>query len=312
MNQNIEQYLSQLKKELSGSDRATIQDALADTEEHLRTALSTAIQDSPDISEVEALETIIEQYGQPGEVAAAYKEAEALTLPAFSGPGYGKTESIIPDDSAEPRPPDTRPFYRRFFGVVLEPRAWGALFYLFFSLATGIFYFTWVVTGLSLSAGLLVMIIGLPVAALFILSVRGLALVEGRIVEALLGVRMPRRPVYQTRSQGWWNYFKRIVSDKQTWYSMVYMLLQMPLGIFYFTLFVTLIALMVGIFLAPFAGMFYNFPVFVINDTYWYISGWTVPFIYLVGIALGLGTMHLAKALGKIHGSLARALLVRV
>ncbi len=65
MIQNIEQYLAQLKKELSGSDRATIQDALADTEEHLRTALDNAIEATPEISEADALETIIEQYGQP-------------------------------------------------------------------------------------------------------------------------------------------------------------------------------------------------------------------------------------------------------
>ena len=42
----------------------------------------------------------------------------------------------------------------RFFGVVADPRTYGALFYMLLSLATGIFYFTWVVTGTSLSVGL--------------------------------------------------------------------------------------------------------------------------------------------------------------
>ena len=67
------------------------------------------------------------------------------------------------------------------------------------SLVTGIMYFTWAVTGLSLSVGLLVLIISLPFIGLFFLSVRGIALVEGRIVEALLGVRMPRRPIFVER-----------------------------------------------------------------------------------------------------------------
>ncbi|GAJ23300.1 unnamed protein product, partial [marine sediment metagenome] len=35
--------MAELKKELSGCDRATIQDALSDAEEYLRTALSSAM-----------------------------------------------------------------------------------------------------------------------------------------------------------------------------------------------------------------------------------------------------------------------------
>jgi uncharacterized membrane protein len=37
---SVEEYLSELKKELAGSDRATVQDALSDAEEYLRTAMS--------------------------------------------------------------------------------------------------------------------------------------------------------------------------------------------------------------------------------------------------------------------------------
>jgi hypothetical protein len=83
--------------------------------------------------------------------------------------------------------------------VAADPRAYAALFYMLLSLATGIFYFTWVTVGLSLSVGLSVLIIGLPFIVLFFGSVRVLSLVEGRVVEAMLGMRMPRRPAYPTR-----------------------------------------------------------------------------------------------------------------
>lgn len=244
-------------------------------------------------------------------MAAAYKEAEAFTVPAFSGPGYGKTESIIPADSAEPRPPDTRPFYRRFFGVLLEPRAWGALFYLFISMATGIFYFTWVTVGLSTSLGLMVLIVGLPFAGLFILSVRGLALVEGRIVEALLGVRMPRRPVFQRSHRGWWHHFKAIMSDEHTWLSIIYMLLQLPLGILYFTLFIVLFSVALSGIVLPITQLGFDLPVAYINGVSYYLSGWILAGGVIAGILLGVATMHLAKAVGRLHGSLARSLLVR-
>ena len=55
------------------------------------------------------------------------------------------------------------------------------------------FYFTWAVVGASLSVSLLILIIGVPLLVLFLGSIRALAFIEGRMVEVLLGVRMPRR-----------------------------------------------------------------------------------------------------------------------
>lgn len=311
MNQGIEQYLNQLKKELAGCDRATVHDALADTEEHLRTALDAIdiTTDSP--SEAEVLADIIEKYGSPAEVAASYREMERLTPPPFSKP-----VPSVPVARAEPpvpkMPVDPRPFYSRFFGVVLESRAWSALLYLMISMLTGIFYFTWVSVGLSLSLGLLILIIGLPLAAAFILSVRGLSLVEGRMVEALLGVRMPRRAVYQRRRPGWWQWFKGTVSDRYTWLSIIYMFIQLPLGIFYFSLFICLISLLLFGFAAPFLQLFFNVPILTIGGIYYYLAAWMLPLTVIIGILIGFASLHLAKALGRWHGELARALLVRI
>jgi apolipoprotein N-acyltransferase len=100
--------------------------------------------------------------------------------------------------------------------VVIEPRAWGALLYLLFTLATGIIYFTWTVTGISVSLGLLILIIGIPIAGLFILSTRGLALLEGRMVEALLGIRMPHRPLFSPNDKGIWAKFKALTDLTNT------------------------------------------------------------------------------------------------
>ncbi|MFC1945527.1 hypothetical protein ACFLWF_02100 [Chloroflexota bacterium] len=76
MIQSINEYLNQLKKELAESDSATIQDALSDAEEHLRTALNSAIKSQPNVSEVDALTSIIEKYGPPSDVAT---DRSALT-----------------------------------------------------------------------------------------------------------------------------------------------------------------------------------------------------------------------------------------
>lgn len=304
---SIEEYLTELRKELSGSDRATIQDALSDAEEYLRTAMSNVPTDR---IQVEVLAAVIEKYGTPAEVAAAYKQIESRSLP-----------SLAVEDRIEPAPStvqpqtavkDRRSFLGRFFGVFAEPRAWGALLYLMLAMATGIFYFTWVVTGISISSGLIILIVGLPIAGLFLLSVRGIALVEGRLIEALLGFRMPRRPRYSEKNISLWQRFKNMLADKHTWFSMIYMLLQMPLGIFYFTVLVTLISVSLWLVFWPIASITMGWPVFVTPYQDYYATGWLVPLTIIAGGLLLTTTMHLAKAMGKGHGTLAKTMLVRL
>ena len=303
MIQNIEHYLAQLKKELSGCDRATIQDALSDTEEHLRTAFNNAMTDS-NISEADALARVIEKYGMPEEIAKAYRETEHRITPALA-------QDTFIDEPEETERKDERSFLRRFFGIFGDLRAWGAFLYLLLSLATGIIYFTWAVTGISLSVGLLVLIIGLPFAGLFILSVRGIGLIEGLIVEALLGIRMPRRPLFYRKTMGWWQSFKTVVSDRHTWLSLVYMILQLPLGIIYFTVFVTLIAISLYGIALPILQLGFDLPVSYVNGVSYYLVDWMLPMAVIVGILLATLTMHLSKYLGRQHGALAKALLVK-
>lgn len=301
---SIDDYLSQLKKELRGCDRATIQDALSDAEEHLRTALASAMAQDAAVSEADALSRLIESYGMPEEVAAAYREVEHRLAPALAQPSHPEEPEEVHHERGKRHP------LARFFGVFADYRAWGAFLYLLFSLATGVLYFTWVVTGLSLSAGLLVLIIGLPFTGLFILSVWGIGLVEGRIVEALLGVRMPRRPQFRRMSTGLWPRFKAIVLDGHTWLSLVYMILQLPLGITYFTVFVSLIALSLSAIAMPILQLGLHIPITIGEGPYQF-AGWMLALLVVGGVLLATLTMHLAKYVGRMHGALAKALLVR-
>ena len=311
MIKSVEQYLSELKKELSGSDPATIQDALSDAEEYLRTALDSTAGADDGVSEADTLASIIEKYGLPAEVAVAYKDIESLTPPAFSRPVYRAKEQITPVEPVEEKVPDTRPLYVRFFAVMAEPRAWGALLYMLLALGTGIVYYTWTVTGISLSVACSILVIGLPLAALFLLSVRGISLVEGRVIEALLGVRMPRRQVYSRKNIGWWERFKGMIADKYTWLSVIYMMLQLPLGVIYFTVFITLIALALSGFAIPIIQLGFDIPFHFDNNTY-FLATWFMPVVVIAGALLLILTMHLAKLVGQIHGRMAKAMLVRI
>ncbi|MHB1056429.1 MAG: sensor domain-containing protein [Rhodanobacter sp.] len=296
----IVEYLEQLRAALRGADPALVQDALYDAEEHLRAELA----EQPERSEAAMLEHVAGSYGAPDEVAEIYRDQEIRIQRALR----------------PPTPPKRRSLAGRFFGVAADPRTYGALFYMLLSLATGIFYFTWAVTGLSLSAGLSVLIIGLPFIVLFFGSVRVLSLVEGRIVEAMLGMRMPRRPVYPTQGMTLMRRIGSMFTDVHTWTTLCYMWLMLPLGIAYFTLVVTLLSVSVAFIGAPLAMLFRNdwLPGLYVNHRVlvdWgfgaHAPGWGDAIaMCVIGIALLFATLHLARGLGWLHGYIAKHMLV--
>ena len=287
-----EEYLDALKTEMKESDAALIQDAQADAREHLSVALEAAREKTPDMSEAEALKTIIEEYGTPDETASAYREIERRISPSLK-------------QTAKPSS-----FWGRVFGVYNDPRTWGSLLFMFITFVTGIIYFTWAVTGLSLSLSFLILIIGIPFAILFLLSVQGLALLEGRLVEALLGVRMPRRPLFAQPGLKWLERLKTLMTDKHTWLSLLYLVLQLPLGVLYFSLLVTLITFSLAVMAAPFAQLIWNYPIISTDLGRTFLPYWALILLVIGGFLTLTLTMHLARAIGWLHGRYAKALLV--
>jgi uncharacterized membrane protein len=290
----IAEYLTQLRKALRGADPALVQDALYDAEDHLRSELA----ENPGLDETAVLARIVTSYGAPDEVAAIYVDQEVQVAQALRAPP----------------PPPRHSALGRFFGVAADPRAYAALFYMLLSLATGIFYFTWAVTGIALSLGLSVLIFGIAFAVLFFGTVRVLSLVEGRLVEVMLGERMPRRPQYADRAKPLWQRIREMFADPRTWSTLLYMLLMLPLGVFYFALATCGIALSLGLLFAP-----------VLQFLAWSgaIDGGLVfdgeavvaplllaPLAFLLGVVLLFSMLHLARGIGRLQGNLAKHLLV--
>ena len=289
---SIDQYLSQLRDALKSEDPALVQDALYDAEEYLRAELGQ----HPGKSEADVLELIASTYGAPDEVAEAYRTTEKTVRAALKAP--------------PPKPHPTA--LGRFFAIYTDSRAWTALFYMLLSLVTGIFYFVVTVTGLSISAGLGVLIIGIPFFLLFIGFTRVLSLVEGRIVEGLLGVRMPRRPVRSAAGTTLVARIKAMLIDPRTWTTLLYLVLMLPLGVLYFVLGIVMVALSFGLIAAPLAHLLAYLGV---PDAGIQFDGWHAPWPVIlplagIGILLLTAFLHLARGLGKVHGGLARALLL--
>ena len=295
----IDAYLDALRAALSGADPALVQDALYDAEEFLRSELA----EQSGQSEAAVIAKVASSYGAPDEVASIYRDTEYKVRRAIEPPKATARRSLV----------------GRFFGVAADPRTYGAIFYLLLSMATGIVYFTFVTTGLSLSAGLAVLIIGIPFFLLFLGLTRVLSLVEGRIVETMLGTRMPRRPLYSDRTVGWMDRIKEMLSDVRTWSTILYLFLMMPLGIAYFTLTVTGFSLALAFTAAPL--------LYIAGDLGWlgaHVHAGDVelgllnlppvialPLLFVTGVILLFTMMHLARGIGHVHGAIAKSLLVR-
>ncbi|MGA9333750.1 MAG: sensor domain-containing protein [Rudaea sp.] len=295
----IAEYLEQLRSALKGADTALIQDALYDAEEHLRSEM----HENRGIAEAELLAKICASYGAPEEVAEIYVDKEVIVRQALRAPPPARRRTAL----------------GRFFAVGADPRAYSALFYMLLSLATGIVYFTWTVVGLSLSLSLSILIFGIVVAVMFFGTTRVLSLVEGRIVEVMLGERMPRRPVFAEsdlplRSRIW-----RMFTDPRTWSTLLYFVLMLPLGIFYFTVAVVGIALSLSFTFVPLVHLGWMLGIVRIdwanhvriNDTLtlpWQLAD---PLLFVLGIGLLFVVLHLARGIGKFQGALAKALLVK-
>jgi uncharacterized membrane protein len=292
--ETVRAYLDALQRALKGASPGLISDALTDAEDHLRSEIAS----SPERSEAEVLASIVETYGTPAEIAEEYKSMEAT----ISGP-FPKSDQT----------PERR---NGFFSVISDPRAYGALMYMLLSLVTGIFYFTWTVAFGAISVAFLIFIVGIPLMLLFLGSVRVLSHVEGRIVEGLLGVRMPRRLPTTSTDETILTRIKDALIDIRTWSSMLYLLLMLPLGIVYFVCAVVGITLPVALIGGSFYGLISGHSHIQIGDAPWLDHLFhTAPGLVLaiaIGVMLLFLILHVAKGIGWLHGRIAELLLVRL
>jgi hypothetical protein len=101
-----------------------------------------------------------------------------------------------------------------------------------------------------------------------------------------------------------------MLKDRTTWTAMFYMLLQLPLGIIYFTLAVAGLSMGLGLIFGPIAEVF-DRPGGVDIGISPDLPLLVLPLVLALGILVLTLVMHLAKAIGMMHGHLAKALLVR-
>ncbi|MEU6816641.1 sensor domain-containing protein [Streptomyces sp. NPDC046860] len=131
-----------------------------------------------------------------------------------------------PDGDAD-RPPPAR--------LAFDAHTWREIAHLLLNLPLAVVGFTYAVTALSVSGGLTVTVLGLPLLAGSLLGARLLGRLERARVRALLGVRVPEpSPLPFGRGGGAVRRLWTALRDPVGWRSMLYCLIRLPWGVLTF------------------------------------------------------------------------------
>ncbi len=326
---SIEGYLARLEVALHGADPALAHDALIDAEEHLQAAVRRGVP----------VHQAIEAYGSVDEIAAAYRglpadpagkpdetSGRSVDPPSSDGSPRGAPTAAVATPAQVPAP---RLRDVPVVGIWFDSRAWGALLYfggVGFVVATGCF--VWAVVLGSLAIGLLPIVLGLPLLVLLLGSARALCLVEGAVVQGLLGVRMPRRvqPVHGVADVGFWQRIWCWLKDVRSWLSLAYLYANFPVSVALFSITLTLAVLSAAMVFGPLlqaAGLPF---VSISSDDVTVRYLWTelkpaadgtirLPMSLALssvglGLALATATLWLVRGLGWVYGHVVQAIQV--
>lgn len=290
----IQAYLDELEAALKGSDPAVVMDAANDAGEYLYNEVDALLEANPEMKPEDAVAQAVEKFGSPAEVAQSFLDMEVQVDRAFR--------------LDRPEPP--RSGLSRFFGITRDPRAYAALLYMVISFFLALLHIFWVGYGVPIAAISCIFVIGVPISLFYMGSLRALTLVEFRLIESLLGIRMPRRPIFVKTKGNVLTLFMAMIKDPYTWKTILYLVLMVPAGAAYGLLLLALLGTMAELLYLP------VFPDHSDLVLYIYGSGsegpgpWgfvvTLPLAFLVYTCV----LHFFVILGRTHARITKRFMV--
>ena len=107
-----------------------------------------------------------------------------------------------------------------------------------------------------------------------------------------------------------WTRIKSWFADYRTWTTMLYMVLQLLLGIIYFTVIVTALTVSAAIIALPILQVVLDQPIIRGFEYGYLIQPWAMPLVMAVGVLGFFVTLWIAKGIGFVHGHWAKVMLV--
>ena len=215
---------------------------------------------------------------------------------------------------------------RSFYAVLVQPQSYLNLVYLLLAFPLGIFYFVFLVTGLSVGLATSIIWIGLGILLLMGAAWFLLASFERWLTVAVLRrnaparaaafsgtAPMPSSPVTPVApgASGAWARLKAHLRNTTTWTSLLYLLSKFPLGVVSFCVVVTSLSVSAALVLAPWFYAFSDCPLAHLDVGPWTIGSWGAAWLVT---AIGLFvifpvSLHVMNGLARLSGWWAGELL---
>ncbi|NPD89528.1 MAG: hypothetical protein HGN29_12485 [Asgard group archaeon] len=205
-----------------------------------------------------------------------------------------------------------------FFEVLIRPRTYSNLLYLFLLFPLSLFYFIWAVTVGSVSLGLIFTIVGFFLLYIFLWSLPRLMYGIGFLTKVLVGVEMP--VVYKPHVEG--GFFTKAfnaLKDRRIATALFYSLfIALPFGTFVFSLMISLISTALALIASPFVALInwaiVGNPVWFTEAFSWAPQGVGIVLTivaFIAGLALLPASLHISNRLAILHAKVIRWSLIR-
>jgi signal transduction histidine kinase len=199
---------------------------------------------------------------------------------------------------------------KRLLAPLVSARTWLETAHLLLDLGVGIALFTWVVTMLSLSVGLAVTLVGLPLLGLTVVSGRWIGRIERARARTFLGDDPPAPPDLPSIT-GVWPRIRQALGDTTGWKGLAYGAVMLVWGVVTFTVAVTLWTVAIGFTTLPLFD--WAIPDGGFEFGSYRLTGWGLvgayALVFTVGVSLLAVTPQIIHAMAEGDRRLVRLLL---
>ena len=209
--------------------------------------------------------------------------------------------------------------------VIVRPQTYINILYLLISFPLGIAYFVFLVTGLSVGFGLLVIWVGVPILALVLAGSWAFCRFEQATANLLLRLDIPKfaspllvDPLSDSEATlgaterlftRVWRQTKAHLSNRLTWTGMLYLFLKFPIGIASFIIVVVSVSVTAALLGAP----FYYWVDDGIDFGIWQVDElWEALILTLAGIPTLFIALNLINGTAYVSGRIARVMLAKL
>jgi hypothetical protein len=200
-----------------------------------------------------------------------------------------------------------------FFRVMISGGAYLNLVYLLAAFPLGIFYFTFLVSGLSLGISLSIIWVGIPILLLVDAAWWVLARFERYMAIQLLKEEIPAMARSSNEGVNIWIHFKTYFTNPVTWKGLLYLFMKFPLGIVTFVVLTTVVSLTLAFLTVPFTYQslhYFQGISFGSGLPIWQTDSIGDALLAaLIGLMLWPVTLHITNGLAWVHAKFARLML---